>query len=85
MPKDVWLSSSLDLDPCDYWLWNEVEKVSINNVTLALGLLKSAIKRGFRSINREHAMNGYESFRRRIQKLLMLEGSILNKKLLWRL
>ena len=22
MPKDIWSYSSLDLNPCDYWLWS---------------------------------------------------------------
>ena len=65
--QDVWPSSSPDLNPCDYWLWSKVEKVSNNDAHTRIGSLKSAIKRGFWSISREHTVNACKSFRRRIQ------------------
>ena len=31
VPEDIWPSTSPDLNPCDCWLWCEVEKVSNND------------------------------------------------------
>ena len=41
--KDVWPSSSLYLNPCDYWLWRELKKMSINKPYNTVELLKSDI------------------------------------------
>ena len=42
--KDVWPSSSLDLNPCDYWLWSEVKKMSNNKPHNTVESLKSDIQ-----------------------------------------
>ena len=75
VPKDFWSYSSPDLNPCDYRLWCVVEKVSNNDVHTSIGSLKRAIKRVFRSINREQAVNTCKSFRRRIQQVIDARGS----------
>ena len=41
--KDVWPSSSPDLNPCDCWLWSEVEKMSNNKRHNTVESLKSDI------------------------------------------
>ena len=51
-----------DLNPCDHWFGSEVEKVSNNDAHTSSRSLKSAIKRGFRSNNREYAVNAYKPF-----------------------
>ena len=42
--KDVWPSSFSDLNPCNYWLWSEIEKVSDNDAHTSIGSLKNAGK-----------------------------------------
>ena len=44
VPRDVWPSSSPDLNHCAYWLWSRVKKVSNNEAHTSIGSLKSAIK-----------------------------------------
>ena len=48
VPKDIWPSSSPDLNVCDYWLFGVIEGTS--NVTShpSVNSLKAAIRRGFR-------------------------------------
>ena len=42
--KDVWPSSSPDLNPCDYWLRSKVEKMSNNKPHNTVESLKSDIQ-----------------------------------------
>ena len=42
--KDVWPSSSPNLNPCDYWLWSKVEKMSNNKPHNTIESLKSDIQ-----------------------------------------
>ena len=75
VPKDVWLSSSPDLNPYDYWLWGQVEKVSNKDLYSSIVSLKSAFKEGFRPVDRGDAVNACKSFRRRIQLVIGAGGS----------
>ena len=42
--KDVWPSSSPDLNLCNYWLWSKVEKISYNKPHNTVESLKSDIQ-----------------------------------------
>ena len=52
VPKDVCPSSSPDLNLCDYWLWNKVEKISNNKPPNTIESLKSDIQQAFQSLCR---------------------------------
>lgn len=53
VPKDIWPSSSPDLNVCDYWLFGVIEGES--NVTShpSVNSLKAAIRRAFRNLDPE--------------------------------
>lgn len=71
VPKDIWPSSSPDLNVCDYWLFGVIEGES--NVTShpSVNSLKAAIRRAFRNLDPEVKKKGVvHGFARESPKLL---------------
>lgn len=77
VPSNVWPSSSPDLNPCDYWLWGDVEKVSNSQPHNTVASLKTSIKRAFRIIKEESVIKACRAFRGRIQQVVDAEGGYI--------
>ena len=72
--SDIWPSSLPGLNPCDYWLWGRVEKVSNACPHNKVVSFKTFIKQAFHSIKQESAVKACHSFRSHIQQLIDTEG-----------
>ena len=74
-PKDIWPSSSPDLNVCDYWLFGVIEGKS--NVTShpIVNSLKAAIRRAFRNLDPEDVKRSCSRFRSRISQIIDTKGS----------
>ena len=70
VPKDIWPSSSPDLNVCDYWLFGVIEGTSNATSHPSVNSLKAAIRRGFRNLDPEDVKRSCSRFRSRISKLL---------------
>ena len=53
VPKDIWPSSSPDLNVCDYWLFGIIERESIVTSHPSVNSLRAAIRRAFRNFDLE--------------------------------
>ena len=77
VPSTIWPSSSPDLNPCDYWLWGNVEKVSNAQPHSSVVSLKTSIRRAIKTIKKESAIKACRSFRARIQQVVHAEGGYI--------
>ena len=70
VPKDIWPSSSPDLNVCDYWLFGVIEGKS--NVTShpSVNSLKASIRRAFRNLDPEDVKRSCSRFRSRISQII---------------
>ena len=70
VPKDIWLSSSSDLNVCDYWLFGVIEEES--NVTShpSVNSLKAVIWRAFHNLNLDYVKRSCSRFRSRISQII---------------
>ena len=75
VPKDIWPSSSSDLNVCDYWLFGVIEGKS--NVILhpSVNSLKASICRVFRSLDAVDVKRSCSRFRSRISQIIDAKGS----------
>lgn len=74
VPKDIWPSSSPDLNVCDYWLFGVIEGES--NVTShpSVNSLKTAIRQAFRNLDPEDVKRSCSRFRSRISQIIDAKG-----------
>ena len=77
VPSNIWPSSSPDLNPCEYWLWGDVEKVSNFRPHNSVTSLKTSIRRAFRTIKEESVIKACSAFRARIQQVVDAEGGYI--------
>ena len=70
VPKDIWPSSSPDLNFCDYWLFGVIEGKSNVTSHSSVNSLKAAIRRVFRNFDPENVKMSCSRFRSRISQLL---------------
>ena len=75
VPKDIWPSSSPDLNVCDYWLFGVIEGEP--NVTSHpnVNSLKAAIHRVFRNLDPENVKRSCSRFLSRISQIIDPKGS----------
>lgn len=75
VPKDIWPSSSPDLNVCDYWLFGVIEGES--NVTShpSVNSLKAAIRRAFRNLDPEDVKRSCSRLRSRISQIIDAKGA----------
>ena len=75
VPKDIWPSSSPDLNVCDYWLFGVIEGKS--NVTShpSVNSLKAFIRRAIRNLDPEDVKRSCSRFRSRISQIIDAKGS----------
>ena len=77
VPKDMWPSSSPDLNPCDFWLWGVIEEDSNAAPHNSVDSLKVAIRSAFRSIKAVNVKRACAVFRGRIQKVVAASGGYI--------
>ena len=70
VPSTIWPSSLPDLNPCDYWLWGNVEKVSNAQPHSGVVFLKTSIRRAIKTIKKESVIKACRSFRACIQQVV---------------
>ncbi|KAF2362962.1 Homeobox domain-like [Trinorchestia longiramus] len=75
VPKDIWPSSSPDLNVCDYWLFGVIEEKSNITSHPSVNSLKSAIRRAFRNLDPEDVKRSCSRFRSRISQIIDAKGS----------
>ena len=77
VPKDMWPSSSPDLNPCDYWMWGVIEAHSNAVAHNSVNNLKDAIRSAFRSVKAAQVKRACTAFRGRIQKVVAARGGYI--------
>ena len=75
VPKDIWPSSSPDLNVCDYWLFGVIEGESNVTSRTSVNSLKVAIRREFRNLDPEVVKRSCSLFRSRISQIIHAKGS----------
>lgn len=75
VPKDIWPSSSPDLNVCDYWLFGVIEGKSNVTSHSSVNSLKAAIRRAFRNLDPEDVKRSCSRFRSRISQIIDAKGS----------
>ena len=74
VPKDIWPSSSPDLNFCDYWLFSVIERKSYVNPHSDVNSLKAPIRRAFRNLDVDEGKRSCLKFRLRISKIIVAKG-----------
>ena len=75
VPKDIWPSSSPDLNVCDYWLFGVIEGQSNVSPHPNVNSLKAAIQRAFRNLDPDEIKRSCSRFRQRISKIIDAKGA----------
>ena len=70
MSNDILPSSSLDLNPCDFWLWSVVEKKTNDPLLNDIGSLKMTIQKPFKRIHPGEVRMAYRAFHGRVWQVL---------------
>ena len=74
VPKDIWPSSSPDLNVCDYWLFRVIERKSNVNPHSNVNSLKASIRRAFRNLDADEVKRSCSKFCQRISKIIVAKG-----------
>ena len=74
VPKDIWPSSSLDLNVRDYRLFSVIEIKSNVNPQSNVNSLKASIRRAFRNLDADEVKRSCLKFRLRISKMIVANG-----------
>ena len=78
-PKNIWPSSSPDLNPMDFSIWSILEKNSCAMPHSTLESLKKTLVREWEKIPQKTIRAAVESFRGRIERVIALEGGHIEK------
>ncbi|QQP51070.1 Uncharacterized protein FKW44_012286, partial [Caligus rogercresseyi] len=73
-PKDMWPSSSPDLNPLDFAVWGELEKKTNRTPHPNVDALKATIRTEWDNMSEEFLINSCKSFRRRVEAVIKAEG-----------
>ena len=68
--KNIWPSSSSDLNVCDYWLFSVIERQSNVNPNPNVNSLKATIQRAFQNFNADEVKRSCSKFHQRISKII---------------
>jgi inhibitor of nuclear factor kappa-B kinase subunit alpha len=70
-----WPASSPDLNPCDYSVWNELERVLHRRQSFkSLDDLKASLIEAWEQFPQDHIVNAINKFRQRCRDVLKAEG-----------
>ena len=75
VPKDIWPSSSPDLNDCDYWRFRVIERKSNVNPDFNVNSRKASIRRAFSNLDADEVKRSCSKFRRRISKIFVAKGN----------
>ncbi|KAL4467925.1 hypothetical protein ABPG72_022839 [Tetrahymena utriculariae] len=77
--KEMWPPRSLDLNPCDYYLWGYLKSVVYQLIPQNLEELKANIIREINNINIVQLQNSFNNLQKRCKQILLNEGSHIKK------
>ena len=72
--KDIWPSSSPDLNVCNYWLFSVIERKSNVNPYCNVNSLKACIRRAFQNLDADEVKRNCSKFWQRISKIIVAKG-----------
>ena len=72
--KEVWPSSSLDLNPMDFCVWSRVEADACASSHVSVGALKSSLEKAWAKIPQETLRKAAEGFRDRLERVIQARG-----------
>lgn len=70
----TWSTSSLDLNPCDFYLWGYLEDIVWKSNPKTMNDIKLAITKAFSKIPPEHCRAASSSFRNRLAAVIARKG-----------
>ncbi|QQP48859.1 Transposable element tcb2 transposase [Caligus rogercresseyi] len=73
--KEFWPPSSLDLNPCDYYLWGVLERDTNKRADNTVDSLKAAIIQAVANLSREQVAHAVGRFRHRVEVVIVKGGS----------
>lgn len=71
---DVWPSNSPDLNPCDFFLWGRLERMSNATPHNSISSLKAAITKSCKNLPRNEIARAVCSFRNRVKRCIEVDG-----------
>lgn len=74
---DFWPPSSPDLNPLDYFVWGEVERVSNRIPHNSLDSLRQAVSAAMVNLNNAHVISACSRFRHRIEAVIQENGGFI--------
>ena len=74
LSKEKWPPRSLDLNPCDFFLWGYLKSKVYHPLPSNIEELKANIDREIKSINADMLKNSFENFRKRLELIESAEG-----------
>ena len=80
LDKFHWPPNSPDLNPLDYFYWNEVENIMVHTPFMSLIELKAEIRRACSLISQDLIKKAVSSFTSRVRAVENLKGAYLDKR-----
>ncbi|QQP53735.1 Putative transposable element [Caligus rogercresseyi] len=79
--KEVWPSSSPDLNPLDYAVWGELERHACATPHPSVEALKASILEAWANMSSNFVVKSCRIFRRRVEAVIKAEGGHIEKKM----
>ncbi len=80
LPKDKWPPNSPDLNPLDYFYWNEVVTNMRRGIDHTIDSFKEEIKRGCQLVSIEKIKKAINAFEGRVRRVEDNKGAYIPKK-----
>ena len=80
LDKFHWPPNSPDLNPLDYFYWNEVKNIMVQTPFMSLIDLKAKIRRACSLISQDSKKKAVSSFTSRVRAVENLKGAYLDKR-----
>ena len=77
-PKEIWPPNSPELDPLDYGVWANVQKVSCGRSNPNVEFLKNSIKEAWAGMPEAQVKRTCASFTKRIETCIEKNGSVID-------
>ena len=75
--KEFWPSNSPDLNPLDYCVWGEVERVSRKKLHHTDEALKTATRESMANMEKQVVNRVCSRFRSRLEKVIEVDGGFI--------
>ena len=73
-PEDIWPPNSVDLNPCDFWMWGVMKERYNSRAHASISDLKKFITKAARDINPAEARRACAAFRGHLERVLDADG-----------